>query len=173
MRLHLPTHRDSITQATTHPVALTSFPKRSLGVIVSSNSHCNLISIYSIFPAMVPLRWSLKQLGLATSATMWTWLVGASFEYTMATQRKTIKLRIRLEFTLTSVCVCVFVSATSDRFSPVWRFRPYKPYIFWKLIIWWWPRPRQRHAKRRKTDTDKDKKCASNIQHMLYFYRVG
>ena len=121
---------------------------------------------------MVPLRWSLKQLGLATSATMWTWLVGASFEYTMATQRKTIKLRIRLEFTLTSVCVCVFVSATSDRFSPVWRFRPYKPYIFWKLIIWWWPRPRQRHAKRRKTDTDKDKKCASNIQRMLYFYRT-
>ena len=101
---------------------------------------------------MVLLRWSLKQLGLATSATMWTWLVGASFEYTMATQRKTIKLRIRLEFTLTSVCVCVFASATSDRFSPVW--------------------PRQRHAKRRKTDTDKDKKCASNIQRMLYFYRT-
>ena len=123
---------------------------------------------------MVPLRWSLKQLGLATSATMWTWLVGASFEYTMATQRKTIKLRIRLEFTLTSVCVCVFVSATSDRFSPVWRFRPYKPYIFWKLIIWWWPRPRQRHAKRRKTNTEKTQKmCFKHSTYAIYLPDPG
>ena len=39
--------------------------------------------------------------------------------------------------------------------------RPYKPYIFWKLIIWWWQCPRRRLTKRqiqrqRHTDTDKD-----------------
>ena len=43
---------------------------------------------------------------------------------------------------------------TSPFISTVWCSRPYKPYIFWKLVIqWWqWPRRRQRH-----TDTDKYK----------------
>ena len=115
---------------------------------------------------MVPLRWSLKQLGLATSATMWTWLVGASFEYTMATQRKTIKLRIRLEFTLTSVCVCVFVSATSDRFSPVWRFRPYKPYIFWKAHHL----ATAKTYKKTNTQTQRQIQNAWKTQCVLYFW---
>ena len=34
--------------------------------------------------------------------------------------------------------------------SIVWCFRPYKPYIFWKLIIWWWQWPRQILTKRRR-----------------------
>ena len=34
--------------------------------------------------------------------------------------------------------------ATSPFISIKWCFRPYKPYIFRKLIIWWWQWPRQR-----------------------------
>ena len=39
--------------------------------------------------------------------------------------------------------VCLFVRpsvrmVTSPFISTVWCSRPYKPYIFWKLIIWWW-----------------------------------
>ena len=55
----------------------------------------------------------------------------------------------------------------SVRPSPWWHLHlspPYdvldKPYLFWKLIIWWWRWPRQRHTKRqrqRHTDTDKYK----------------
>ena len=47
---------------------------------------------------------------------------------------------------------------TSPFISIVWCFRPYKPYIFWKLIIWWWQWPRRILTERqRHTYTDKDK----------------
>ena len=53
-------------------------------------------------------------------------------------------------------------SVTFPFISTVWCFRPYKPYIFWKLIIWWWHWLRRRLTKRqiqrqRHPDTDKDK----------------
>ena len=51
---------------------------------------------------------------------------------------------------------CIMV--TSPFISIAWCFRPYKPYIFWKLIIWWWQWPRRILTKRqRHTYTDKDK----------------
>ena len=37
---------------------------------------------------------------------------------------------------------------TSLCMSTVWCSRPYKPYILWKLIIWWWQWPRRRLTKR-------------------------
>ena len=42
-----------------------------------------------------------------------------------------------------SIFTCSFVRpsvrmVTSPFISTVWCSRPYKPYIFWKLIIWWW-----------------------------------
>ena len=43
---------------------------------------------------------------------------------------------------------CLSVSmVTSPFISIVWYFRPYKLYIFWKLIIWWWHWPRRRLTK--------------------------
>ena len=42
-----------------------------------------------------------------------------------------------------------FVSMVTSPFISIeWCFRPYKPYIFWKLIIWWWQWPRQILTKR-------------------------
>ena len=67
-------------------------------------------------------------------------------------------------FTLYSECVSVCLSIRAHLWHPspfvstIWCSRPYKPYIFWKLIICWWQRPRQRLTKRqRHPDTDKNK----------------
>ena len=51
-------------------------------------------------------------------------------------------------------------------FSTLWRFRPYKLYIFWKSTILWLQWPRQRYTKRQSV---------SNTQrtYMLYFWRAG
>ena len=38
----------------------------------------------------------------------------------------------------TCVSVRMSPSVTSPFISTVWCSRPYKPYNFWKLIIWWW-----------------------------------
>ena len=59
---------------------------------------------------------------------------------------------------LFSLIVVVVSMVTSPFISIVWCFRPYKPYIFWKLIIWWWQWPRRILTERqRHTYTDKDK----------------
>ena len=75
---------------------------------------------------------------------------------------------------------CSFVSmVTSPFISIVWCFRPYKPYIFWKLIIWWWQWPRRRLTKRqiqrqRHPDTDKDKYKVLPRPNICYiFHKQG
>ena len=50
--------------------------------------------------------------------------------------------------------------------------RPYKPYIFWKLIIWRWQWPRRRLTKRqiqrqRHTDTD-NPKCFQDPTYAIF-----
>ena len=75
--------------------------------------------------------------------------------------------------------VCVSSSVTFPFNSTVWCFRPYKPYIFWKLIIWWWHWPRQRLTKRqiqrqRHPDTDKDKYKVLPRPNICYiFHKQG
>ena len=65
---------------------------------------------------------------------------------------------------------------TSPFISIVWCFRPYKPYIFWKLIIWWWQWPRRILTKRqiqrqRHTYTDKDKYKVLPRPNVCYIYQ--
>ena len=52
--------------------------------------------------------------------------------------------------------------------------RPYyKPYIFWKLNIWWWQRPRNRPIKRQiqwQRHTDKDKYKVLLRPNVCYFF---
>ena len=38
-------------------------------------------------------------------------------------------------------------TVTSPFISTIWCSRPYKPYIFWRLIIWWRHCPRRRRTK--------------------------
>ena len=71
-------------------------------------------------------------------------------------QQSLVDLLTSSVFTYCSSFVVSMV--TSPFISIVWCFRPYKPYIFWKLIIWWWQWPRRILTKRqRHTDTDKYK----------------
>ena len=71
-----------------------------------------------------------------------------------------------------SVCVCVSVCAhlwhPSPFVSTIWCSRPYKSYIFWKLIIWWWQWPRRRLTKRQRQI-----QSASKTQCMLYLSKAG
>ena len=67
-------------------------------------------------------------------------------------------------------------TVTSPFISTVWCFRPYKPYIFWKLIIWWWQWPRRILTKRqiqrqRHTYTDKDKYKVLPRPNVCYIYQ--
>ena len=72
--------------------------------------------------------------------------------------------------------VCLFVSTF---ISIEWCFRPYKPYIFWKLFIWWWQWPRRILTKRqiqrqRHTYTDKDKyKVLPRLNVCYIFQKQG
>ena len=83
-----------------------------------------------------------------------------------------------------SVCntyyVCMCSSVTFPYISTVWCFRPYKPYIFWKLIIWWWHWPRRRLTKRqvqrqiqrqRHTEADKDKYKVLPRHNVSYIFQ--
>ena len=63
-------------------------------------------------------------------------------------QQSLVDLLTSSVFTYCSSFVVSMV--TSPFISIVWCFRPYKPYIFWKLIIWWWQWPRQILTKRRR-----------------------
>ena len=77
---------------------------------------------------------------------------------------------------LSSVVVRSSRTATSPFFSTVWCSWSYKPYLFWKRIVWWsqWPRRglRKRQIQRqRHTDTNKDK-CVSKTQCMLYIWKA-
>ena len=99
-----------------------------------------------------------------------------------------LKLRILLTFQrilalYSHVCmyVCLYVclssSVTFPFISTVWCFRPYKPDIFWKLIIWWWHWPRRRLTKRqiqRQRHTDKDKYKVLPRPYICYiFHKQG
>ena len=70
-------------------------------------------------------------------------------------------------------------SVTSPFISTSWCSRPCKPYIFWKLIIWWWHWPRRRLTKRqiqrqRHPDTDKDKYKVLPRPNICYiFHKQG
>ena len=70
------------------------------------------------------------------------------------------------------VSVCVSSSVTFPFISTVWCFRPNKPYIFWKLIIWWWQWLRRILTKRqRHTYTDKDKYKVLPRPNVCYIYQ--
>ena len=78
--------------------------------------------------------------------------------------RKSAVKQSFVEWLTSTIFTCLFVVSmvTSPFISIEWCFRPYKPYIFWKLIIWWWQWPRRILTKRqiqrqRHTYTDKDK----------------
>ena len=79
----------------------------------------------------------------------------------------------------TCLYVCLWSSVTFPFISTVWCFRPYKPYIFWKLIIWWWHWPRRRLTKRqiqrqRHPDTDKGKYKVLPRPNICYiFHKQG
>ena len=69
------------------------------------------------------------------------------------------------------VCRLFVTMVTSPFISIVWCFRPYKPYIFWKLIIWWWHWRRQRLTKRqiqRHIDTDKESKTNKDSMYTIF-----
>jgi len=80
-----------------------------------------------------------------------------------------------------NVCQCVCPSVhTCDillllHLSPLYddpESRPYKPYIFWKLIIWWWQWPRRILTKRqRHTYTDNDKYKVLPRPNVCYIYQ--
>ena len=69
------------------------------------------------------------------------------------------------------------VSIVTSPFISIERcFRPYKPYIFWKLFIWWWQWPRRILTKRqiqrqRHTYTDKDKYKVLPRHKVCYIYQ--
>ena len=69
-----------------------------------------------------------------------------------------------LGFTLFYECLSVrahvWHPSPSPFVSTIWYSTPYKPYIFWKLIIWWLQWPKRRLTKRqiqRLSHTDQDK----------------
>ena len=62
---------------------------------------------------------------------------------------------------------CLSCMVTSPFTYTVWCSRPYKPYIFWKLSIWWWQWPRRRLTKK---DTDKDKYKVLPIPIVCYIF---
>ena len=75
---------------------------------------------------------------------------------------------------------CLSVSmVTSPFISIVWYFRPYKLYIFWKLIIWWWHWPRRRLTKDKykdkdtKTQTKTNAKCLQDSIYAIFFISRG
>ena len=74
--------------------------------------------------------------------------------------------------------VCVSVRANfwhpSPYVSTIWCSRPYKPYIFWKLIIWWWQWPRRILTKRQiqgHTYTEKDRYKVLPRPNVCYIYQ--
>ena len=66
-----------------------------------------------------------------------------------------------------SVRPCAQLWHPSPFVSTMWCSRPYKPYIFWKLIIWWWQWPRRRLTKRQ---IQRQGQSASKTQCMLSFF---
>ena len=75
-----------------------------------------------------------------------------------------MSLQICPEFNLSWICPSVrvyhnrdiLIFSTSGLCIVLDRFRPYKPYISWKLIIWWWQWPRQNIEKKTNTKCFKD-----------------
>ena len=89
-----------------------------------------------------------------------------------AVQQSFVDLLTNIIFTFRLV-VSMF---TSSFISIEWSFRPYKPYILWKLIIWWWQWPRRRLTKRqiqrqRHPETDKDRYKVLQRPNICYIFR--
>ena len=85
-----------------------------------------------------------------------------------------------LGFTLYSECPSVCLSVRPHLWHPfsfvstIWCSRPYKPYIFWKLIICWWQWPRRRLTKKTKTHRQRQKlKCLRDPMYAIFFKSRG
>ena len=116
----------------------------------------------SLFMTMIFLfKGSHGAQGQSVSTWPVLWLDGGVSIFYNSSPSSSLRIRSRIH-TIFRMSVCAHLWYPSPFVSTIWCSRPYKPYIFWKLIIWWWQWPRRRLTKRqiqrqRHTYTDKDK----------------
>ena len=71
---------------------------------------------------------------------------------------KSFKLRTYFSIPCDSLSVTIVTSYLSP------QFKTYKPYIFWKLIIWRWQWPRRKYTKRQIQIQSKDTQTETNTK---------
>ena len=122
------------------------------------------------FPSYVFYHWVLSQTAAAGNVGLGLWKGGLRIFLSCCFYCEIQSHSVHWLSGLSSLVCSSMV--TSPFISTVWCCRPYKPYIFWKLIIWWWRWPRQRHTKRqRHTDTDKYKYKVLPRPNVCYIYQ--